>query len=87
VAGRGHTAPPPCAYSWKNLWARRLATALTAAGLALVVHVFATVLMLSEGLQKILVASRTREIGTLRALGFRSISILGAFIWNQSFSG
>jgi putative ABC transport system permease protein len=45
----------PYAYSWKNLWARRLTTALTAAGLALVVYVFATVLMLSEGLRKTLV--------------------------------
>jgi ABC-type antimicrobial peptide transport system permease subunit len=45
----------PYAYSWKNLWARKLTTALTVSGLALVVYVFATVLMLSEGLQKTLV--------------------------------
>ena len=45
----------PYAYSWKNLRARKLTTALTAAGLALVVYVFATVLMLSEGLRKTLV--------------------------------
>jgi len=45
----------PYAYSWKNLWARKLTTVLTAGGLALVVFVFATVLMLSEGLEKTLV--------------------------------
>jgi putative ABC transport system permease protein len=47
----------PYAYSWKNLWARRLTTALTAGGMALVVYVFATVLMLTEGLQQTLVAT------------------------------
>lgn len=45
----------PYAYSWKSLWSRKLTTALTSSGLALVVYVFATVLMLSEGLQKTLV--------------------------------
>ena len=35
--------------------ARKLTTALTAAGMALVVFVFATVLMLQEGLKKTLV--------------------------------
>jgi putative ABC transport system permease protein len=47
----------PLAYSWKNLWARKLTTLLTAAGMALVVYVFATVLMLSEGLKHTLVAT------------------------------
>jgi putative ABC transport system permease protein len=47
----------PLAYSWKNLWARKLTTLLTAAGMALVVYVFATVLMLSEGLKQTLVAT------------------------------
>ncbi|CAL1240779.1 ABC transporter permease [Candidatus Methylocalor cossyra] len=47
----------PLAYSWKNLWARKLTTFLTAAGMALVVYVFATVLMLSEGLRQTLVAT------------------------------
>jgi ABC-type antimicrobial peptide transport system permease subunit len=47
----------PFAYSFRNLWTRRLTTFLTAAGMALVVFVFATILMLAEGLQKTLVAT------------------------------
>ncbi len=47
----------PLSYSWKNLWVRKLTTALTAGGMALVVYVFATVLMLTEGLQRTLVAT------------------------------
>ena len=42
--------PIPISYSYRNLLARRLTTFLTAAGMALVVFVFAAVLMLSEGL-------------------------------------
>lgn len=45
----------PLSYTVRNLAARRLTTALTAAGMALVVFVFATVLMLSEGLKQTLV--------------------------------
>jgi hypothetical protein len=45
----------PFSYTAKNLMARKLTTALTAAGMALVVFVFATVLMLQEGLKKTLV--------------------------------
>ena len=41
--------PVPLAYSVRNLAARRLTTALTVAGMALVVFVFATVLMLEAG--------------------------------------
>ena len=47
----------PLFYVARNLWARRLTTALTAAGLALVVFVFATVLMLDEGLHNTLVTT------------------------------
>ncbi|CAN7204131.1 ABC transporter permease [Pseudoduganella sp. LjRoot289] len=47
----------PFSYIARNLWARRLTTALTAAGLALVVFVFATVLMLDEGLRTTLVTT------------------------------
>src|SRR5512137_2763812 len=47
--------PIPISYSFRNLWTRRLTTALTAAGMALVVFVFAATLMLAEGLQKTLV--------------------------------
>jgi putative ABC transport system permease protein len=44
-------------YSYRNLWVRRLTTALTAGGMGLVVFVFATVLMLAEGLQKTLIST------------------------------
>jgi len=47
----------PLFYVTRNLWARRLTTALTAGGLALVVFVFATVLMLDEGLKRTLVTT------------------------------
>src|SRR6185437_14827609 len=47
----------PVSYIARNLVARRLTTALTAGGMALVVYVFATVLMLSAGLEKTLVAT------------------------------
>ena len=42
----------PLNYIARNLVARRLTTALTAGGMALVVYVFATVLMLSAGLER-----------------------------------
>ena len=42
-------------YSLRNLLTRRLTTVLTASGMALVVFVFASILMLAEGLQKTLV--------------------------------
>lgn len=45
----------PFAYSWRNLQARRLTTFLTAGGMALVVFVFASIMMLSSGLEKTLV--------------------------------
>jgi ABC-type antimicrobial peptide transport system permease subunit len=47
----------PVLYSWKNLWVRKLTTLLTAGGMALVVYVFATALMLTEGLRQTLVAT------------------------------
>lgn len=46
-------------YSLRNLKARKVTTLLTAGGMALVVFVFATVLMLSEGLKKTLVSTGT----------------------------
>ena len=45
----------PFSYNVRNLWTRRLTTALTIGGMALVVFVFASTLMLAEGLQKTLV--------------------------------
>jgi ABC-type antimicrobial peptide transport system permease subunit len=47
----------PLAYVARNLWVRRLTTVLTAGGMALVVFVFAAVLMLAAGLRATLVAS------------------------------
>src|SRR5688572_6631753 len=47
----------PLSYVARNLWTRRLTTALTAGGLALVVFVFATVLMLDAGLERTLVTT------------------------------
>jgi len=47
----------PLNYIARNLWKRRLTTTLTAAGLALVVFVFATVLMLDAGLKRTLVTT------------------------------
>jgi|SRR5690242_2038244 putative ABC transport system permease protein len=45
----------PFSYIWRSLWARRLTTALTIGGVALVVFVFAGVLMLARGLEATLV--------------------------------
>jgi ABC-type lipoprotein release transport system permease subunit len=47
----------PLAYIARNLRVRRVTTALTAAGMALVVYVLATVLMMSEGIRATLVAT------------------------------
>lgn len=41
----------PIAYTWRSLWTRRLTTTLTLTGIVLVVFVFATVLMLSHGIE------------------------------------
>jgi putative ABC transport system permease protein len=45
----------PFSYSVRNLWTRRLTTVLTAGGMALVVFVFAAILMLADGLRQTLV--------------------------------
>lgn len=47
----------PFTYILRNLVTRKLTTVLTAAGMALVVYVFATVLMLAAGLEQTLVAT------------------------------
>jgi putative ABC transport system permease protein len=51
----------PLHYIARNVWARRLTTTLTASGLALVVFVFATMLMLDAGLKKTLVTTGERD--------------------------
>ena len=50
-------AAVPLIYIARNLWVRRVTTLLTATGMALVVFVFATVLMMSEGIRATLVAT------------------------------
>jgi ABC-type antimicrobial peptide transport system permease subunit len=51
----------PLSYSIRNLWTRRLTTTLTAAGMSLVVFVFAAILMLAQGLQQTLVQTGTAD--------------------------
>jgi putative ABC transport system permease protein len=51
----------PFSYIFRNLWTRKLTTLLTAGGMALVVFVFAAVLMLDAGLQKTLVSTGSRD--------------------------
>src|SRR5262245_28479342 len=61
----------PISYSVRNLWTRKLTTVLTAGGMALVVFVFAAVLMLDAGLHQALVATGQYDniVVTRRAAG------------------
>jgi ABC-type antimicrobial peptide transport system permease subunit len=47
----------PMAYVARNLWARRVTTALTALGMALVVYVYTTVSMMTAGIRSTMVAT------------------------------
>lgn len=47
----------PFSYVFRNLWTRKLTTLLTAGGMALVVFVFAAVLMLDAGLKRTMVGT------------------------------
>ena len=51
----------PFSYSLRNLLTRRLTTFLTASGMALVVFVFASILMLSAGLEKTLIETGSED--------------------------
>jgi len=51
----------PLSYTWRSLWTRRLTTILTLMGIALVVFVFAAVLMLAHGVEKTLVDTGSDE--------------------------
>ena len=51
----------PFSYIFRNLWTRKVTTLLTAGGMALVVFVFAAVLMLDAGLRKTLVSTGTMD--------------------------
>ncbi len=64
--------PIPLSYSYRNLLARRLTTFLTAAGMALVVFVFAAVLMLAEGLRQTLVATGSYDNAVVMRAGSES---------------
>ncbi|HMG19038.1 MAG TPA: ABC transporter permease, partial [Gemmatimonadales bacterium] len=66
----------PFSYIWRSLWARRLTTALTLGGLALVVFVFAGVLMLARGLEATLVdtGSADNAIVLRRSAGSELVS-------------
>ena len=55
----------PISYIFRNLWTRKLTTLLTAGGMALVVFVFAAVLMLDAGLRKTLVGTGSYENAVL----------------------
>ena len=51
----------PFSYNIRNLWTRRLTTTLTVGGIALVVFVFAAVLMLAQGIEDTLVATGSND--------------------------
>jgi ABC-type antimicrobial peptide transport system permease subunit len=51
----------PLSYVARNLWVRKLTTVLTAGGMALVVFVFAAVLMLDAGLKSTLVSTGSSD--------------------------
>ena len=61
----------PFTYSLRNLWTRKMTTLLTAGGMALVVFVFAAVLMLDAGLKQTMVDTGTYDnvVVTRRAAG------------------
>ncbi len=51
----------PFSYVFRNLWTRKVTTLLTASGMALVVFVFAAVLMLDAGLKRTLVSTGSMD--------------------------
>ena len=55
----------PYSYSLRNLWTRRLTTVLTAAGMAMVVFVFAAMQMLAAGLRATLVETGSYDNAVL----------------------
>ncbi len=55
----------PLSYIFRNLWTRKLTTLLTAGGMALVVFVFAAVLMLDAGLRQTLVSTGSYDNAVL----------------------
>jgi len=51
----------PFSYTFRSLWTRRLTTAMTISGVALVVFVFAAVLMLAYGVEKTMVETGSED--------------------------
>ncbi|CAN5239036.1 ABC transporter permease [soil metagenome] len=62
----------PVAYIARNLWVRKLTTVLTAGGMALVIFVFAAVLMLDAGLHETLVSTGSSDNVVLIRQGSQS---------------
>jgi ABC-type antimicrobial peptide transport system permease subunit len=62
----------PLTYSLKNLWTRRLTTLLTSGGIALVIFVFSSVLMLAYGLEKTLVSTGSENNAIVLRRGAQS---------------
>jgi putative ABC transport system permease protein len=79
----------PLAYNLRNLWTRRLTTLLTVGGIALVVFVFAAVLMLAHGVKATLVSTgsddnviilrRSAQSELLSAVSRESASLIETF--------
>lgn len=79
----------PFSYNLRNLWTRRLTTALTVGGIALVVFVFAAVLMLAEGIRQTLVATgsddnviiirKSSQAEMMSAIGRESAALIKTF--------
>jgi putative ABC transport system permease protein len=77
----------PFSYSFRNLWTRKITTLLTVSGMALVVYVFAAVLMLSAGLEKTLqdtgsfqnaiIVRRSADAEVMSILERREAAIIG----------
>lgn len=69
----------PFSYIWRSLWTRRLTTVLTLGGIALVVFVFAAVLMLAHGLEITLIETGSDEnvIVLRRAANSELVSQIG----------
>ena len=66
----------PLSYSFRNLRKRRLTTVLTVAGMALVVFVFAVILMMAAGLQKTLVETGSYDNVVVIRKGAQSAPVM-----------
>ncbi len=79
----------PLSYNLRNIWTRRLTMSLTIGGIALVVFVFAAVLMLAEGVKQTLVSTgsddnviilrKSAQSELVSAIGRESVSNISTF--------